>query len=736
MAVIPRKAGSASARPRSDGGTVTILGRQPFLATSTDALGSVSLEAGEQLHFDALMARTRRTWADRLAIEEAELAPEAAEGFAARMDAAFDAERERTLADLPLRLRVHAQPRLGAIGAEIIDAARVYEGMAARIGQFNTAKRATDDLAALIAHDRTTHDRLRDEGLAMLAAAPLSGGARALLGERLVAELAHSFAASHIDDDPAGAHAALMTAGPGEEPSPYDALTDAQRQRYALRALTEGARRHATAQFTARQNHEVAIDAGEPETISMRTVDERQVNSASAGMLAGKVPRDPQGPDGRADAERAWTALGGSAERIATGDEEAVDLLVWLAWTTGIVPVDVQAELERLNEEGTPVEREFAGDVLDELPVGESYARALEAVEIFSDFGLSDHDLESVSRETSPEELASWLSRLRDLNQPDSDNSHRKREYRERIFEALAGRPATMSLVFDRYRMVAGDKPDIRGNPEMFPPEFAARYGALLDRNEAWFSHVIDFTPVVGEVKAAFELGGILLEWKRALDVGEEEAAQLASADFFIKLTDLFPGPSIVHAAKKLMAKIDGWPLPQSFKEKVRSAFDEQSLLDERKWRKRGRGQRVADNATHGARGEEDSTADIVEQGAQYIQHRVGIKTKFGMRFIDKSYFDKDRKLRFREDKTEPPRSKRTNKRRMPRQDPKQKSKDMEIKGGRGEFRRDVPPSFKKGDRVPPIPVEMNIGKPTPTGWKKIWHLRIMKKWRSWKRKR
>jgi hypothetical protein len=114
----------------------------------------------------------------------------------------------------------------------------------------------------------------------------------------------------------------------------------------------------------------------------------------------------------------------------------------------------------------------------------------------------------------------------------------------------------------------------------------------------------------------------------------------------------------------------------------------------------------------------------------------VGIKTQFGMRYVDKSYFDKDRKYRLREDKTEPPRSKGTNKRRMPRIDPGQEAKNMEIKGGRAEFRRDVPPLFKKGDRVPPTPVEMHVGKPAPTGWRKIWHLRIMKKWRSWKRKR
>jgi hypothetical protein len=356
MAVIPRKAGSASARPRSDDGTVTILGRQPFLATSADALAPTPLDAGDQFRLDALMAHTRRSWADRLAGQEAELAPEAAEGFAARMDAAFDAERERTLADLPLRLRAHAQPGLGAIGAEIVNAARVYEGMAARVAQFNTAKRATDDHVALVAHDRTAYDRLRDEGLAMLATAPLSDGARALLGERLVAELAHSFAVSHIDDDPAEAHAALMTAGQGEEPSPYDVLTDEQRQRYAARALTEGARRRATAQFTERQHLEATINAGggskaEIEANGLTDADKREVHGlldrrvAEEKATAAALARfnepgawDPANPADKADAERVLVALGGEREALARGEPAAHEALLRVAQRTGIVP--------------------------------------------------------------------------------------------------------------------------------------------------------------------------------------------------------------------------------------------------------------------------------------------------------------------------------------------------------------------------------------------------------------
>jgi hypothetical protein len=233
MAVITHESGSAGARP----GGRTILGRPPVSATAP-------LDAVEQLHLDARMARTRRTWADRLAGHEAALAPEAAAGFADRVGAEFDAERERTLADLPLHLRAYAQPGLGAIGAEIVNSARDYESLAAHVGLFNTARRATDDLAALIVHDRTAHDRLRDEGLKHLASALLSEGARTLLGLRHVTELAHAHAGAHIDEDPADAHR-VLTAAAGEGPSPYDALSDEQRRRYAARALTEDARRPA-----------------------------------------------------------------------------------------------------------------------------------------------------------------------------------------------------------------------------------------------------------------------------------------------------------------------------------------------------------------------------------------------------------------------------------------------------------------------------------------------------------
>ena len=165
MAVITRLAGSAGARP----GGRTVLGRPPMPAT---AMAPGPLDAVERLHLDARMARTRRAWADQLAGEEASLAPEQAAGFAARVGAAFDAQRERTLADLPLRLRAHAQPGLDDIGAEIVNSALDYERLAAHVGLFNTAKRVTDDIAALIVHDRTAHDRLRDEGLKHLASAP------------------------------------------------------------------------------------------------------------------------------------------------------------------------------------------------------------------------------------------------------------------------------------------------------------------------------------------------------------------------------------------------------------------------------------------------------------------------------------------------------------------------------------------------------------------------------------
>jgi hypothetical protein len=243
MAVITRLAGSAGARP----GGKTVLGHPPVAVGGALTRARAPLDATEQLHLDAVLTRTRRTWADRLAGHEAALAPEAATGFAARVGTEFDTERLRTLADLPRRLRVRAASGLGAIGEEIVGAARDYEGLATEIGLFNTAKRASDDIVALIAHDRTAYDRLRDEGLAMLATAPLSDGARALLGERFEAELAHSYAAAHIDDDPAEAHAVLTTADATQRPSPYDALSDEQRQRYSARALTEGARRRAAA---------------------------------------------------------------------------------------------------------------------------------------------------------------------------------------------------------------------------------------------------------------------------------------------------------------------------------------------------------------------------------------------------------------------------------------------------------------------------------------------------------
>lgn len=255
MAVIHRTPGGV----RATAGSVTVLGRAAVPAARADT--PRPLDVREQLHLDALDARTRRVWADRLAAEEEALVPEEAAGFAARVGAAFDAESERTLADIDPRLWPHATAGLDAIREEIVAASAEYEDMAARVGDFNMVKGATDDIAALIFHDRSAHDRLLEEGLSQLARAPVSESARALLERRLRTRLAQGHAASHIEDDPGDALGAL-TAAPGDGTSPYDSLSDEQRVRYAARGETENGRRRSTAQFTERNRLEALIEAG------------------------------------------------------------------------------------------------------------------------------------------------------------------------------------------------------------------------------------------------------------------------------------------------------------------------------------------------------------------------------------------------------------------------------------------------------------------------------------------
>jgi hypothetical protein len=391
MAVIPRKAGSAGARPRGK----TVLGRPSVPAARPDA--PAPLDAREQLELDALLVRAERVWADWLADEEAALPPEAASGFAARIGEMVEAEREGILADLTSRLRAHAGPGLGELGEKVVTEARDYEDLASRLGDFNIAKRATDDLVAMVAHNGAAHDRLRDQGLAILNSARLSVGGRALLGQHFDAELARALAAVHIDDDPADAHAAL-TAGKGRQLPLYDALSDEERQRLVVQALAEDARRQSAEHFADRQRLGSLINAG---LVDHADIDASELVDRNIDKLTAEHPDSIAAEDAKEtrlghDAG----APGNRAAKYNDGDPELSTANSPFAESTPKRLIDEQSMLKSRSEQ----EREFL-----EALVADFRSTGASTAEIREFLTATDRELRLRSRSASIDEVGNDL---------------------------------------------------------------------------------------------------------------------------------------------------------------------------------------------------------------------------------------------------------------------------------------------------------------------------------------
>jgi hypothetical protein len=146
-------------------------------------------------------------------------------------------------------------------------------------------------------------------------------------------------------------------------------------------------------------------------------------------------------------------------------------------------------------------------------------------------------------------------------------------------------------------------------------------------------------------------------------------------------------------------------------------------MLDEREWVRRRQAQTLRDNEVMGDINEANSARRFTPQELKNMRTGVGVRTgPRTMRYIDKLIFADDGTAeRLIEDKTPTPTGRL-------RKKTKQRLGDEAIERGRGVYTSDHPPFVRRGDRVPGKKMEYQLGEPSPTGWKKIWRLRIRKK--------
>lgn len=424
---------SAGSAPASDRRDVTLLGRSVFGRIGSGGepgsaiQGAAPLDARSSLFVASTLDRVRRQWFDKLDESEAALDPEAASGFAGDITRQFDDFSARTLADMPEALRPHLNDGLARVGDELGIRARDFETLATRVGAFNQAKQALDDLTDIVRHDRFDVPRIIAEGRARIADAPVSAGARRILEDYFLADLPLKVAHAHIDDDPEDALAVIEQAGRGnattatqdapagagppvdgsalhepgaaslETASPaelYRSLAPEVLGRFATQAQIKAAtRRQAERLGTIRrlqqgiaENRITAADIAASglddsdqarliATLETAEADERRTAEAVERFTTDPESFDPEDGQDRQQIARAYSALAdmGGVNKVSIAED--------VFRRTGILPEPAVSDLKLIGETGSGEDAANAAALLEAAGVPSSTSTANESPE-------------------------------------------------------------------------------------------------------------------------------------------------------------------------------------------------------------------------------------------------------------------------------------------------------------------------------------------------------------------
>ncbi len=563
----------------SDRRHVTFLGRPAFgpagsgIPARSGAPEAAPLDPRSSLFVASTLDRVRREWLDRLDESETALDPQAASGFAGGIARQFDDFSAKTLADMPEALQPHLKNGLSRVGDELGVRARDFETLATRVGVFNQAKQALDDLTDTVRHDRLDVPRIIAEGRARIAEAPVSTGGRKILEEYFLADLPLKVAQAHIDDDPEDAFAAIQQASrekrgsavrdgstgvgrrengaspdeaavePLEGTSPaelYRTLAPEVRGRFATQAQIKASSRRqaerlgtigrlqqgiAANRITAADIAASGVDdSDQAQLIAMlesAEADERRTAEAVKRFVSEPESFDPEDPQDRTQADRAYQAIAGeliSATSLlgvpSEEDGDAIDVIGLaddFAFRSRFLPDIAVDQLRHIERKGSPQDRERAAALLDEFGV-DPVADPAAAPE-----QTSTADPNLVGKKGDP------AGSLRD------------------------------------------DGRDSDGVNQTVSDEERTAFGVVLEVVDI----VTDFVPVVSEVKAVVEAIELSSRLTEAHERGDEAAVRELSAQLALTMTDLLPGPNIAGAVRRIGRRSDGIPLIQTLKQKL-----------------------------------------------------------------------------------------------------------------------------------------------------------------------
>ena len=393
--------------PASGRRDVTYLGRPapassgPRKPARRGGPGAAPLDPRSSLFVAVTLDRVRREWLDMLDESETALDPGAAGGFADAIARRFGDFSDRTLAGMPEALRPHVENGLSRLGDELGARARDFETLASRVGVFNQAKQALDDLADTARHDRFDVARIVAAGRARIAAAPVSAGARAILEDYFLADLPLKVAQAHIDDDPQDALAAIERAvrrggaadvadgvDPPEGASPaelYRALGPQRLGRLAARARVGAARARQFRRLEAidRLERGIAENRVTPADLAAPELDDADRTRLTAALEAAEARErltaeaverftaDPGSLDADNGGDRTQMALAYSA-LAGIGDAGKTGMAGDLFRRTGFLPEPAVSDLRHIARAGSGEDAAGAAALLEAAGVPHS----------------------------------------------------------------------------------------------------------------------------------------------------------------------------------------------------------------------------------------------------------------------------------------------------------------------------------------------------------------------------